>query len=114
MIVFGLEECNTTPDQFYNLYTIELTPTERKYYDAWAAYKRFKVRPWQFFNTRKIKRDHILMLEHMETQYTKRSEIKKQKDAMRQQQDNFNSFMAHNMGSQQGGNNRSNKTKSVL
>jgi hypothetical protein len=109
VIVYGLDDAKMTPDQFYDLYTNQLTVTERKYYDAWAAYKRFKVKPWTFFNARKITRDQILMLQHMENQYNQRQEVKKQKDALKQQQDNFNNFMVQNMGQ-----NRSNKTKSVL
>jgi hypothetical protein len=108
VIVYGLDELNMTPEEFAMLYERKLTPTERRYYDAWINWKRFKIQPWRFLNSKTVTRDQVLMLMQLETMYHERREIKQQKDKIAQDQGSFRPFQ-NNSSSQ-----RPNNVKSVL
>lgn len=99
-----------TGEQYVDLYSYKLTPTERKYYDMWAKWKRFKVPPWRFFNAKKMTRDTIQALEQIDNMYNERTRIKEHKDKVAADQMAFRPFQ--NNQPQQ--NSRSNKVQSVL
>lgn len=91
----------------------KLTHTERRYYDAWSAWRTFKkaLQPWRFLNSKIVKRDHILMIEQFESMYNSRMAAKQQKEQIQREKDNFRPFATQAQG--QGGQ-RANRAKSVL
>lgn len=107
MIVYGLDELDMSPQDFLTLYERKLTPTERRYYDAWINWKRFKIQPWRFLNSKTITRDQVLMLMQLDTMYFERTQIKKKKDEaagfrpiqQQQQQQNNSSQRPNNVKS---------------
>jgi hypothetical protein len=109
VIVYGLDEFNMTPGEYLELYERKLTPTERKYYDAWINWKRFKIQPWRFLNSKTVTRDLTLMMMQLDTMYHERKEIKQQKDKIAQDQGSFRPFQNNSSSSQ-----RPNNVKSVL
>jgi hypothetical protein len=108
VIVYGLDEVGMTPSEYITLYDRKLTPTERKYYDSWINWKRFKILPHRYLNSKTITRDQTLMLMQLDTMYHERMEIKKQKDKIANDQASFRPFQ-NNSSSQ-----RPNNVKSVL
>lgn len=108
MIVYGLEEVGLTDQQLLDLYN-RLTPTERKYYECWTYWKRFKIQPWRYLNQKIITRDLVLMLSQIDGMYHERMQKKQMKDRVMQDQAAFRPFQQ-----QQQGSGRSNKVQSVL
>jgi hypothetical protein len=106
-MVFGTDEFNISDREFVDLYQTKLTPTERKYFDAWSKWHRFKIQPWRFLNQKIITRDLLLAIEQIDNLYKHRMAIKEHKDKIAKEQGAFRPFQA----SQQ---QRSNKAKSVL
>lgn len=111
MLVFGTDEFNLTDQQFVDLYQNKLTPTERKYFDAWSKWHRFKIQPWRFLNQKIITRDLLLAIEQIDNHYKHRMAIKEHKDKVAKDQASFRPFQ---QATRQQQNSRSNKTQSVL
>jgi hypothetical protein len=105
VLVFGTDEFNISDRDFVDLYQLKLTPTERKYFDAWSKWHRFKIQPWRFLNQKVITRDLLLAIEQIDNMYKHRTAIKEHKDKMAKDQMSFRPFQ--NQG-------RTNKTQSVL
>lgn len=91
-MVFGTEEFNMSDQDFADLYLNKLTPTERKYYDCWTKWKRFKIPPWRFLNQKKVTREMYLTLEQIDNMYHNRLKIKEHKDQITKDQANFRPF----------------------
>lgn len=95
-----------TDKDLLTLYQDKLTATERKYYEAWTHWKRFKVQPWRFLNKKVITRDMVLMLDQFDSMFNERRKIKEHKDQIAKDQMQFRPFQQQQQ--------RSNKTQSVL
>ena len=69
----------------------KLTHTERRYYDAWSRWRTFKktLPPWEFFGTKEIMRDHILLIEQFEAMFNERMRKKEEKERLKSEKNNF-------------------------
>lgn len=82
-----------TEKEVVTLYNDKLTPTERKYYECWIYWKRFKVQPWRFLNKKIITRDLLLALNHIDMMYHAVMEQKNLRDKNKEQQEkSFNAY----------------------
>lgn len=99
-------------EQLLDLYNNKLNPTERKYYEAWTYWKRFKVQPWRFLNKRVVTRDMLLALSQIDGIYHTRMQVKEKKDKTQEQQNTFRPLAAQQ--SLQITSQRANRTISVL
>ena len=109
MIVFGREEFDMTIQDANDLYQNKITPTERKYFDCWSKWKRYKIPPWRFLNQRKVTRDMYLALDQIEDMYNERVKVKEHKDKIAADQMQFRPFDPHHQTQQ-----RPRRVQSVL
>lgn len=95
-----------TDREYVDFYLYKISPTERRYYDSWAKWHRFKILPWDFLNKKRVTRDMILALEQLDSMFNERLRIKEHKDQIAKDQMQFRPFQQQQQ--------RSNKTQSVL